>query len=69
MEGNLRDHFWGIPEGTDGKYKLTVNTQTLKLKVEKSELTPKLYHYEPFEVTIRFCSLILIILSPVFHSP
>ena len=35
MEGNLRDHFWGIPEGTDGKYKLTVNTQTLKLKVEK----------------------------------
>ncbi len=34
MEGNLRDH-WGIPEGTDGKYKLTVNTQTLKLKVEK----------------------------------
>ena len=35
MEGNLRDLFWGIPEGTDGKYKLTVNTQTLKLKVEK----------------------------------
>lgn len=35
MEGNLRDHFWGIPEGSDGKYKLTVNTKTLKLKVEK----------------------------------
>ena len=35
MTGDLRDHFWGIPEGTDGKYKLTVNTQTLKLKVEK----------------------------------
>ena len=35
MEGNLRAHFWGIPEGSDGKYKLTVNTKTLKLKVEK----------------------------------
>ncbi len=35
MEGNLRDHFWGIPEGEDGTYKLTVNTITLKLKVEK----------------------------------
>lgn len=35
-EGNLRDHFWGIPEGADGKYKLTVNTKTLKLKVEKN---------------------------------
>ena len=35
MTGDLRDHFWGIPEGSDGKYKLTVNTKTLKLKVEK----------------------------------
>lgn len=35
MEGTLRDHFWGIPEGADGKYKLTVNTNTLKLIIEK----------------------------------
>lgn len=34
-EGNLRDHFWGIPEGGDGTYKFTVNTRTLKMKVEK----------------------------------
>ena len=33
--GNLRDHFWGIPEGQNGTYKFTVNTRTLKLKVEK----------------------------------
>jgi hypothetical protein len=34
-EGNLRDHFWGIPEGQNGTYRFTVNTRTLKLKVEK----------------------------------
>lgn len=34
-EGNLRDHFWGIPEGADGKYILTVNTETMILKIEK----------------------------------
>lgn len=33
--GNLRDHFWGIPEGADGNYRLTVNMQTMKLKIEK----------------------------------
>lgn len=33
--GNLRDHFWGIPEGTDGAYRLTVNMKTMKLKIEK----------------------------------
>ena len=36
MEGTLRDHFWGIPEGADGKYRLTVNTNTMTLKVEKA---------------------------------
>jgi len=35
MNGDLRDHFWGIPEGTDGTYKLTVNAKALKLKVER----------------------------------
>lgn len=35
MDGNLRDHFWGIPEGADGKYRLTVDTNTLTLKIEK----------------------------------
>jgi len=33
--GNLRDHFWGIGEGADGIYRLTLNPSTLKLKVEK----------------------------------
>ncbi|MDD3322624.1 MAG: SusF/SusE family outer membrane protein [Paludibacter sp.] len=32
--GNLLDHFWGIPSGTDGYYRLIVNTNTMKLKVE-----------------------------------
>ncbi len=35
MTGNLRDHFWGIGEGKDGIYRLTVNAQIPKLQVEK----------------------------------
>lgn len=36
-EGNLRDHFWGIPQGKDGDYQLTVNIATKKLTVKKLE--------------------------------
>ncbi len=45
MTGNLRDHFWGIHEGDDGVYDLTINAKTLEVTVtlvEKKE--------EPFEI-------------------
>lgn len=35
MEGNLQDFFWGINEGADGIYLLTVNPSTLKMKAER----------------------------------
>ena len=35
MTGDLRDHFWGIPEGSDGTYRITVNVKKLKLTLEK----------------------------------
>lgn len=35
MAGNLRDHFWGIGKGADGKYRLTVDAGKLKLKIER----------------------------------
>ena len=35
MTGDLRDHFWGIPEGSDGTYRITVNVKKLKLALEK----------------------------------
>lgn len=35
MTGDLKDYFWGIPEGTDGTYRITVNVKELKLKFEK----------------------------------
>lgn len=35
MAGNLRDHFWGIGKGADGKYRLTVDAGKLKLTIER----------------------------------
>lgn len=35
MAGNLLDNFWGIGDGADGLYRLTVNASALKLKVER----------------------------------
>lgn len=34
ITGDLRDHFWGIKEGDNGKYKISVNLSTLTLDVE-----------------------------------
>lgn len=34
-EGNLRDHFWGIDNDDDGVYRFIVNTNTMKLTVQK----------------------------------
>jgi hypothetical protein len=35
MNKNLLDHFWGIKEGADGKYRITVNASKQKLKIER----------------------------------
>lgn len=42
--GNLRDHFWGIREGEDGVYDVTLNTVTLEVKVVLVE-----HKEQPFE--------------------
>lgn len=45
MAGTLRDHFWGIHEGEDGVYDVTLNTKTMEVNVtlvEKKE--------QPFEI-------------------
>jgi len=35
MSGNLVDYFWGIGEGNDGVYRLTVNAKSLNLQVDR----------------------------------
>jgi Outer membrane protein SusF_SusE/Secretion system C-terminal sorting domain len=36
MGGDLLDHFWGVPEGEDGNYKITVNLADTTVTVEKT---------------------------------
>lgn len=35
ITGDLLDHFWGIEEGKDGRYRLTVNTADMTLSAER----------------------------------
>lgn len=41
LTGNLKDYFWGIPEGQDGHYRITVNLPQMKVRVDR--VYPALY--------------------------
>ncbi len=41
LTSDLKDYFWGIPKGKDGRYRITVNLPEMTLRVE--QLFPNLY--------------------------
>ena len=41
LTGDLRDYFWGIPEGGDGRYRITVNLRQMTVRVDR--VCPALY--------------------------